>query len=511
MALLLSVSAAASVLSTAMDPPVLLQACSVAVHLADATAGEAFAASELALIGGNISNGDSPLPITHRVAGGRKCVLAVGYSASVDAGVQPDQLAGLSSAEGYVIHRTGPSSWAITGGRGSARGAMLGVYEFLEQVGFRQLAWDSVVLPSGAPHARVDLNQLALEAAQPLGAPSGIVWREFDDWDTFNDRNFSRRMRYNGGNGDFDCVYHQHGETDATCEGPGAWDQCPGGNCWASPPGGCHSIYFLLCTNGSDPNPTGQCGPIKANDTTHVPGQASLFPRQDLIQQHPEWFYPHPSQCETAAQRAAPICVGGDCQPLCQSIAGVLGPANETYGQVCWGKPSLVAFLVQQAKAVMKAQPWASRISVTQNDNLRFCQDADELAIIEEEGGAVIAPMLRAANAIADALANDYPDVVVDTFAYIQTFQVPKKTKPRPNVVPRLCTEVCNFAQPISQGADNANIRGNITTWGKISTQTTVWVRKNVFASTHYATSCNADTYIPRACWLVARTTTQTF
>eukprot|EP01048_Picozoa_sp_COSAG05_P013653 COSAG05_NODE_1473_length_4788_cov_2.548305_6_plen_69_part_00 len=53
--------------------------------------------------------------------------------------------------------------------------------------------------------------------------------------------------------------------------------------------------------------------------------------------------------------------------------------------QVCWGKPSLVAFLVQQARAVMKAQPWATRFSVTQNDNWRFCQDPDELAIIEEE------------------------------------------------------------------------------------------------------------------------------
>ena len=69
---------------------------------------------------------------------------------------------------------------------------------------------------------------------------------------------------------------------------------------------------------------------------------------------------------------------------------------------------------------------------MTQNDNWRFCQDPDELAIIEEDGGAVIAPMLRAANAIADALkADGHHDVLIDTFAYIQTFQVPTKTKPR--------------------------------------------------------------------------------
>ena len=123
----------------------------------------------------------------------------------------------------------------------------------------------------------------------------------------------------------------------------------------------------------------------------------------------------------------------------------------------------------------MKSMPWATRLSVTQNDNFRFCQDPAELAIIEQEGGAVMAPMLRATNAIADALKDDYPNLLVDTFAYIQTFQVPTKTKPRDNVAVRMCTEACNFAQPLQDGAVNANIRSNITAWGAISKQTTVW------------------------------------
>lgn len=155
--------------------------------------------------------------------------------------------------------------------------------------------------------------------------------------------------------------------------------------------------------------------------------------------------------------------MGGDCQPMCQNIAGKLGPANETYGQVCWHNESLVEFLVAQAVHAMKSMPWATRLSVTQNDNMRFCEDPAELAMIEADGGAVIAPMLRgshrrvchldtlhhniisyehptmkcnkerpngthawlAANAIADALKADYPDLLVDTFAYINTFQVP--------------------------------------------------------------------------------------
>eukprot|EP01048_Picozoa_sp_COSAG05_P013654 COSAG05_NODE_1473_length_4788_cov_2.548305_7_plen_357_part_00 len=311
-------AAAAATSKTAKSAPVLLGDCAVALH-SGASPGEAFAASELALISGNLSNGNTPLPYAD-IAGGRpSCTLAVGYGASVAAGMPTALASELSKDEGYLIRLVGDGKWAITGAQGSARGAMLGVYEFIERLGFRQLAWDCAVLPVGAPHAQIELTAAALQMVQPRGSPSGVNWREYDDWDNFNDRNLSRRLRYNGGNGAFDCVYHLHGETEASCAGPDAWDQCPGGNCWATPPGPMHSIYFLLCTNGTDPNPHGHCGKNAANDSTHVPGRADLLPRQDLIQQHPEWFYPHPAQCETAAQQKSLICLGPfpsitDCQ-----------------------------------------------------------------------------------------------------------------------------------------------------------------------------------------------------
>ena len=48
--------------------------------------------------------------------------------------------------------------------------------------------------------------------------------------------------------------------SDGTAHGsrPEAWDQCPGGGCWANGLS-MHSIYFLLCTNGTSTNPNGQC------------------------------------------------------------------------------------------------------------------------------------------------------------------------------------------------------------------------------------------------------------
>ena len=54
------------------------------------------------------------------------------------------------------------------------------------------------------------------------------------------------------------------------------------------------------------------------------------------------------------------------------------------------------------------------------------------------------------------------------------TITVPTKIVPRPNVVIRICTAECNFAAPLSDPV-NDHIRTNITAWGRVAKQTTVW------------------------------------
>jgi hypothetical protein len=134
---------------------------------------------------------------------------------------------------------------------------------------------------------------------------------------------------------------------------------------------------------------------------------------------------------------------------------------------VCWSNRSLVDFLIQQVKTYLAVTPTADVISVTQNDNTLFCRTPEENAIVVEEGSDV-GPMLRAVNAIADAIKGDHPAVLVDTFAYINTLQAPKKTEPRDNVVIRICIASCNFAAPYSDPV-NRLLYSNMKAWGKIS------------------------------------------
>jgi hypothetical protein len=111
----------------------------------------------------------------------------------------------------------------------------------------------------------------------------------------------------------------------------------------------------------------------------------SNAPPADLYASNPEWFWPRDD------------------------------PA--AYGQLCWTNSSLVSFMTEQVKTFLAASPEATIISVSQNDNGNFCNTTEEWAVIEEEGSP-IGPLLRAVNTIADAIAEDFPHVAVDTLAY---------------------------------------------------------------------------------------------
>ena len=48
-------------------------------------------------------------------------------------------------------------------------------------------------------------------------------------------------------------------------------------------------------------------------------------------------------------------------------------------------------------------------------------------------------PLLRAVNAVAAAIEGEFPGVAISTMAYQHTSKPPLKTRPRQNVIIRLC------------------------------------------------------------------------
>ena len=230
----------------------------------------------------------------------------------------------------------------------------------------------------------------------------------------------------------------------------------------SGPPPGC-AAGLTTCgeTNGADPMqlpPTGTAAqqaqnylwllrarnngmdtgfgsfPVWAGSSAHTSytllgaSAAARAPPAELWESHREWFWP----------RADP----------------------KAYGQLCWSNTSLVAYLTQRIQAMLRANPNATMVSISQNDNLNQCADAAELAIVKAEG-APSGPMIRAINTIAKAVGADFPGVLFHTLAYDYTEQPPKITKPLPSVV----------VQVASSGIGDPRIQE----WGTVCRQIFVW------------------------------------
>ncbi len=108
-------------------------------------------------------------------------------------------------------------------------------------------------------------------------------------------------------------------------------------------------------------------------------------------------------------------------------------------GSLCLTNPDVLQLAIDYTRGLLEQDPNARMISITQNDNVVWCMCDECKAVYEEEGGHYSGTMLRFANAIARDIAKDYPNVFIDTFAYLQTASAPTKTVAEDNVIVRLC------------------------------------------------------------------------
>jgi hypothetical protein len=145
-------------------------------------------------------------------------------------------------------------------------------------------------------------------------------------------------------------------------------------------------------------------------------------------------------------------------------------------GQPCWTNPDVRKIIVQRVMELAESTAGKpSIISVSQNDNSRRCECARCMAV-EREEGSPSGPLLRLVNEVADAVAVKYPNVAIDTLAYSYTEDAPRITRPRPNVIIRLChmAPSCDL-HPLGKCPLNEHYVGNLKAWNKISNRLYVW------------------------------------
>ncbi|MHC4438044.1 MAG: DUF4838 domain-containing protein, partial [Planctomycetota bacterium] len=168
-----------------------------------------------------------------------------------------------------------------------------------------------------------------------------------------------------------------------------------------------------------------------------------LIPPKKYFEDHPEWF------------------------------SEIKGKRSHERTQLCLTNKEMRAELIKNLKVRLRNNPSATIASVSQNDWHGNCQ-CSKCAAIEKEEGSPAGLMLRFVNAVAEDIEEEFPNVAISTLAYQYTRKPPKITKPRPNVIVRLCSIECSFSKPLADER-NKKFRDDIVGWSKICNRLYIW------------------------------------
>lgn len=167
----------------------------------------------------------------------------------------------------------------------------------------------------------------------------------------------------------------------------------------------------------------------------------NMIPPNRYFQDHPEWF---------------------------SLINGQRSPD----AQLCLTNRTLLREAQKQVLKKLREAPEAEFISVSQNDNYGNCQCPDC-----QSSDAKYRPsgtLLRFINAIADAIATEFPSVKVDTLAYQYTRSPPLNVLPRHNVAIRICTFENDLLRSLDS-PNNAFFFDDLKSWATLTPHLTIW------------------------------------
>lgn len=132
------------------------------------------------------------------------------------------------------------------------------------------------------------------------------------------------------------------------------------------------------------------------------------------------------------------------------------GERRREQSQLCLTNPDVLRLCIDRVRQWMREHPECRIFSVAQNDWYGYCQCPACRAVDEAEGSHA-GSLLRFVNAVADAIREEFPQNRIHTFAYLYGRKAPRLTRPRDNVIIRLCNiescmdhpiEACAYAVP---------------------------------------------------------------
>ncbi|MBR4933726.1 MAG: DUF4838 domain-containing protein, partial [Clostridia bacterium] len=176
---------------------------------------------------------------------------------------------------------------------------------------------------------------------------------------------------------------------------------------------------------------------------------------QDMENKHKLWQIPH---------------TGGK-QHTFQSLTD--GQYDQTT-QPCLSDPAIRELMLKNVRALLAANPDAQLISVSQNDNYNKCE-CDKCLESYERYGSPAGINLELVNYIAEDIEDDYPNVLIHTFAYIYSLPAPVGIIPHKNVIVQVCSLEQCFRHPLTAKCNEKNFAVHLQDWANIGAKMYIW------------------------------------
>ncbi|MEZ6072929.1 MAG: DUF4838 domain-containing protein [Pirellulales bacterium] len=142
----------------------------------------------------------------------------------------------------------------------------------------------------------------------------------------------------------------------------------------------------------------------------------------------------------------------------------------------CLTNPAVLDIVTADVLADLRANPGAENISVSQNDNNKYCE-CPQCKALDEREGTPMGSLLTFVNAVADRTAQEFPNTKIGTLSYWYTRRPPQTIKPHANVQIQLCSIECCMMHAIDDPNCPLNVQfcEDMKNWGRICDDIAIW------------------------------------
>ena len=162
----------------------------------------------------------------------------------------------------------------------------------------------------------------------------------------------------------------------------------------------------------------------------------------------------------------------------------VKGKRLNYHAQLCLTNPDVFKIVLEKLLAEIAANKASDKpqhrnvryYGVSQDDWNNYCE-CPNCAAIDEAEGSHAGQNIWFVNKLAEAVEKVYPDVIIETLAYMWTRVPPKNLRPRHNVMICLCTIECDFSKPMTESkyGENIDFCANVKKWSEITDHLYIW------------------------------------